>query len=107
MERQILRERFPLVGTPFSLNYSSENTLGYAWNKTLRINLEDHPKHSKLASYKVNFTVAGKHVADLPIPPTSGTYPGWLWPKGYEGNLGRAAIRMGGRCKAQPRPCWT
>jgi len=43
VERQVLRERFPVVGTPFSLNYSSENTLGYLWNKTLGVNLETFP----------------------------------------------------------------
>lgn len=85
VERQVLRETLPVVGTPFSLNYSSENTLGYAWSKTLGVNLENHPKHSKLLSFKIDFKVAGKHVVQGSIYPSgTGVYPSWTWPKKYE-----------------------
>jgi RHS repeat-associated protein len=83
VERQVLRETFPVVGTPFSLDYSSENTLGYAANKTLGINFENHPKHSKLKQFVVDFKVAGKRVANGGLFPT-GAYPTWTWPKSYQ-----------------------
>lgn len=80
VERQVLRETFPVVGTPFSLNYSSENTLGYAANKILDINFENHPKHSKMKSYVIDFKVAGKRVVNGGLfKDANGN-----WPKGYQ-----------------------
>jgi hypothetical protein len=80
VERQVLRETFPLVGTPFSLNYSSENTLGYAANKILDINFEAHPKHSKMKSYVIDFKVAGKRVVNGGLfKDANGN-----WPKNYQ-----------------------
>ena len=75
VERQVLRETFPVVGTPYSLNYSSENTLGYAWNKTLNINFENFPKHSKLKQFVLNLDVAGKRAVEGGIfPDGNGNY---------------------------------
>jgi RHS repeat-associated protein len=82
VERQILRESLPVAGTPFSLNYSSENTPGYAWNKTVNVNFENHAKHPKLVEYAVDFKVAGKRVAYGPVQPT-GAPPNVVWPKSF------------------------
>lgn len=80
VERQVLRETFPVVGTPFSLNYSSENTLGYAANKILEVNFENHPKHSKMKSYVIDFKVAGKRVVNGGLfKDANGN-----WPKNYQ-----------------------
>ncbi len=84
VERQVLRETFPVVGTPFSLNYSSENSLGYAWSKTLGVDLDSFPKHSKFRQFVIDFKVAGKRVAYGGIGPISGAYPSWVFPKSYQ-----------------------
>lgn len=80
VERQVLREKFPVVGTPFHLAYSSENTLGYGWNKTLSVNIEDHPKHSLLEGYTISFVAAGRLVALGGLS----KLPDGSWPKSYE-----------------------
>jgi RHS repeat-associated protein len=80
VEEQVLRESFPIAGTPYSLAYSSQNTLGYGWDKVLKVNLENHPKTDSLRQYEVNFVVAGRQVAAGGLFKNSdGT-----WPKEFE-----------------------
>lgn len=74
VERQVLRENFDIVGTPYQLAYSSENTMGYGWNKSLGIDLGSHPRHSKLKGFVVDFKVAGQRVVHGGLPLSTGKY---------------------------------
>jgi RHS repeat-associated protein len=58
-ETQVLGERLPIGGTPFTLNYRSNAVPGYLWDRTAELNF-DGPKHSALSKYRVRLSVAGQ-----------------------------------------------
>lgn len=59
-ENQILGESIPVVGTPYSLNYRSDRTLGHKTSYTLDIPITDSTVPSNLKKVVLNIEVAGR-----------------------------------------------
>ena len=59
-QNQVLGERIPVVGTPYTLNYRSSRTPGYTANRTLDLQLMPDSLPQGLLGVKVTISVAGQ-----------------------------------------------
>jgi len=59
-ENQVLGERLPIVGTPFSLNYRSSRVLGYKKPYVLEIPLRGETVPASLAHIVLDISIAGR-----------------------------------------------
>ena len=70
-ENQVLGERIPIAGTPFSLNYRSDRVSGYQANHRIRIPLSNSSAlPASLKRIDLTIQVAGREFV-LPFPPAS------------------------------------
>ncbi|WP_152207911.1 PKD domain-containing protein [Marinobacter changyiensis] len=63
-ESQILGERIPIVGTPFSLNYRSDRVKGNAAARTLDIPLTNTIVPANLSKIELEILVAGRRITE-------------------------------------------
>ena len=62
-ESQVLGERIPIIGTPFTLNYRSDRVPGRTAARVVRIPITDsQPLSSSLEAIKLQVDVAGRHI---------------------------------------------
>ncbi|MBN2133804.1 MAG: SMP-30/gluconolactonase/LRE family protein [Sedimentisphaerales bacterium] len=75
---QVLLERVPIVGTPFTLNYSSERVPGYARRRTLRIPLSADKIPASLSAIELAVSVAGTRFTKR-FPPAANLSYTYTW----------------------------
>lgn len=77
-QHQIVGERIPVAGTPFTLNYRSNRVEGFAAARALDLSLSSASVPDTLLGIKLKAQVAGQtFTADL--PPTANSYYPFLW----------------------------
>lgn len=70
LERQVLGERFGIVGTPFSLRYASDRQRGYLVGRTLRVQVTPDPIPSSMLEVHIELLIAGQRIRRrLPAEP--------------------------------------
>lgn len=74
-ENRILGERFPIAGTPFTINYRSFRAPGDAAIRTLRVPIIGAAVPGGLTRVFVRLDVAGKHYEQIVLPPYSLSTP--------------------------------
>ena len=77
-ENQILGERIPLGGTPFSLSYRSDRTVGDIASRSIRIPLSGQTVPSSLKAIVLGIEIAGQKFVQE-FPPIAQQETLWTW----------------------------
>ena len=75
---QILGERLPLTGTPFTLNYRSDRAPGRIARNTLSIPLSGPATPASMQSIDLDIQIAGRRFSQS-FPPTAGQITEFTW----------------------------
>jgi len=73
-QNQVMGERLPIIGTPFTLNYRSSRVPGHTDGNSLRIRLTGSDPMPELAQIHVEVTVAGRKTETIVPADTNLTY---------------------------------
>lgn len=73
-ENQVLGERIPLVGMPFSLNYRSNRTVDYKSTRRIRVPISDAALPSSLLRIETRVNIAGRSIVKSFSPAPNQVY---------------------------------
>lgn len=78
VERQVLGEDFPVVGTGFSLHYASDAQPGYLADRAIRVQITPDVLPASVTEVRVELEIAGRRVTAT-YPPAPGLVFAYEW----------------------------